>query len=269
MDHHAARRRRALVGVAAMAIGSAGLVGSFAGTAAAHEGTEPEKVHENLSCPDLAELVGSDQEWTEFKIEDFPTEEGEYDYVLSDRGTPDDTSDDAVVTLEVTGPKNFQWTSNVGIDLVFVKGGNAETHGSYYYFYDGEEKTEDEDYTVPPYGQEQNDISHISFCWDDEHTPPSSTSTTEATTTSTTMPEEPTTTSSSTSSTVAPTTSSSVVPTTETPPSSEATTTTVSSGGGLPVTGSNTGLVAAIGGGLLLAGGVFLLARQQLWRRSA
>lgn len=268
MDHHAARSRRALVGVAAMVLGSAGLVGAFASAAAAHDGTEPDKVHENLSCPDLAELVGSDQEWTEFKIEGFPAEEGEHDYVISDRGTPDDTSDDAVVTIIVEGPKNFDWRSNVGIDVVFVKGGNAETHGSYYYYYDGDELTADEDYTVPPYGGEQNDISHITFCWDDEYTPPTSSSTTSSTTPPDTSSS--TTSSSTTSSTVAPTTSSSSSSSSSTTvvPTSQATTTSISSGGGLPVTGSNTGLLAAVGGGLLLAGGVFLVARQQLWRRS-
>jgi LPXTG-motif cell wall-anchored protein len=222
-------------------------------------------VHENLTCADLAELVGSDETWIESKHEGFPDEEGEYELVLSDRGTPDDESDDAVVTIIVTGPKNFDWESNVGIDAVFVKGGNAETHGSYYYYYDGAELTEDVDYTVPPYGEEQNSISHITFCWDDEHQ--STTTTTQATTSTTVAPTTSSTVAPTTSTTEAPTTSSTAAPTTST--TVAPTTTTISSGGGLPVTGSNTGLLAAVGGGLLLAGGIFIVARQQLGRRSA
>jgi hypothetical protein len=259
MDHHAARPRRALVGFAAMVLGTAGVVGGLASTAVAHEGTEPVPTDENLSCAELAEEVGTDEEWVEFKHEGFFEEEGEYDLVLSDRGTPDDDSDDAVVTIDVTGPKNFDWQSNVGIDAVFVKGGTA--HGSYIYYYDGEELTSDVDYTVPPYGGEQNSISHITFCWDDEQPPPSSS------TSSSSVPDS-TTTSEVTTSTTAPSssTSSSVAPTTEAPTTSEASTTTVSSGGGLPVTGSNTGLLVAVGGGLLLAGGT-LLATRQYWRR--
>jgi LPXTG-motif cell wall-anchored protein len=265
MDGHVARSRRAIVGVAAMALGAAGLVGGLASMAAAHEGTEPEELDENYSCAELAELVGTDQEWIESKHEGFFDAEGEYDLVLSDRGTPDDDSDDAIVTIIVTGPKNFDWVSNVGIDAVFVKGGNA--HGSYFYYFDGAELTEDVDYTVPPYGGEQNAISHITFCWDDEG---GGTTTTSSSTTSSTVPHDTSTTSSSTtSSTVAPSTSSSSSSTTMAPTtsSSMATTTTVSSGGGLPVTGSNTGLLAALGGGLLLAGGIFLVARRQLWSR--
>jgi hypothetical protein len=258
MDHHAARPRRALVGLAAMAVGATAVVGGLTSAAAAHEGTEPDKTTENLSCAELAEEVGTDEEWVEFKHEGFFADEGEYDLVLSDRGTPDDDSDDAVVTITVTGPKNFNWASNVGIDAVFVKGGTA--HGSYIYYYEGNELTSDVDYTVPPYGEEQNSISHITFCWDDEEPPPTSSS-------SSLPPDSTTTSEATTSTTEAPSsTSSSVAPTTEAPTTSEAPSTTVSSGGGLPVTGSNTGLLVAVGGGLLLAGGT-LLATRQYWRR--
>jgi hypothetical protein len=258
MDHHAARPRRVLVGLAAMAVGAAAVVAGLASAAAAHEGTEPEKRHDNPSCADLAAELGVGQDWEEFKVEGFPDSAT---YTLSDRGTPDDDSDDATVTITVTGPKNFDWSSNVGIDAVFVKGGNA--HGSYFYYYDGEELTSDRDYTVPPYGQPQNDISHITFCWDDEQTPPSSSSTSSSSSvpdSSTSTSEAPT-----TSSTMAPTTSE--APTTSMASTTEAPTTTVSSGGGLPVTGSNTGLLVAVGAGLLAAGGVLVATTRQYWRR--
>lgn len=259
MDHQAARPRRALLGLAAMALGAAGVVAGLASTAAAHEGTEPEPTDDNLSCAELAEHVGTDEEWVEFKHEGFFEEEGEYDLVLSDRGTPDDDSDDAIVTIIGTGPKNFDWEANVGIDAVFVKGGTA--HGSYLYYYGGDELTEDVDYTVPPYGQAQNSISHITFCWDDEDQPEPTTSSSQATTS---------TTEASTSSTSEVTTSTTEGPSTSVSPSSStpttAPTTTISSGGGLPVTGSNTGLLVAVGAGLLIAGAA-LIGSRQLWRR--
>jgi LPXTG-motif cell wall-anchored protein len=56
-----------------------------------------------------------------------------------------------------------------------------------------------------------------------------------------------------------------VAPTSSTP--TTAPTTTISSGGGLPVTGSNTGLLVAVGAGLLIAGAA-LIGSRQLWRRS-
>lgn len=78
-----------------------------------------------------------------------------------------------------------------------------------------------------------------------------------------TIPPHPTTstTEATTTTTEAPTTS--VAPTTPTTTPS----TTISSGGSLPVTGSNTGLLVAIGGGLLVAGAVLVATTRQYWRR--
>jgi LPXTG-motif cell wall-anchored protein len=118
--------------------------------------------------------------------------------VISDRGTPDDDSDDATVTIDmVMELKNFNWSSNVGIDAIYVKGGSE---GSYFYGYQpdvshegqvvgpGEEATEDIDLGTPPWKVEgKNQISHVTFCWDDEQGPTTSSSSTSSTT-STSMP---------------------------------------------------------------------------------
>jgi len=261
-------RRRAAAGFAAILGGTVGLAFVGAGTANAHEGTEPVPIEGNLDCADLAELLElEDVEWEEDKIEPFPDANGSYDYTLSDRGTPDDESDDAVFTLEVFDRKRFNWTSNVGIDAIVSKGGDG-AGGSYYYYFDGEELTEDVDYTVPPWGQwDRNSISHVTICWDDEDAPETTT------TTSTTMPEETTTTTAPpTTDTTAPpssdTTATTVAPSSTVTTAAPTTTTTV--GEELPETGSNsTMMLVALGAALLAVGAGLVFGTRRFWHRNA
>jgi hypothetical protein len=78
-------------------------------------------------------------------------------------------------TLEVTisnfqgsnagNPGSFDWTSNIGVDAVFVKAGN-DKHNLFVY---DPESTGDTD--LGPQAGQGNGISHISFCYDDEDVP--------------------------------------------------------------------------------------------------
>ena len=103
--------------------------------------------------PKCADLEGEGQDWTEFKRD--PNADGTF----SD-GT-------LTVTITHTQPdKVFSWSSNIGVDAVFVKGGES---GNGFYLYDPpQEKTSDTGLTTPG----QNTISHISFCYDNDPPPP-------------------------------------------------------------------------------------------------
>ncbi|MDY6835583.1 MAG: hypothetical protein SVY53_12365 [Chloroflexota bacterium] len=83
-------------------------------------------------------------------------------------------------------PIAFDWTSNIGIDAIVVKDGNA---GANFYVYDGltsptdgatdtslgswrdSEETNDTGLTTPIDNQTLKAISHITFCYDIEQTP--------------------------------------------------------------------------------------------------
>jgi hypothetical protein len=81
------------------------------------------------------------------------------------------------VTITNFDGKTFDWSSNIGVDAVYVKAGSA---GSYLYIYEPPtESTGDTGLTTP--GDTGNEISHITFCYDLED--PTTTTTTEATTT--------------------------------------------------------------------------------------
>lgn len=268
-------RRRAATGLAAMSAGAALLVVGVAGPASAHGDQEPEepKAPVDKSCPELAELYEVDQDWDEYKITELPDDEVETDFTVDDKGT-EDTSDDAVVRIKLTSEGSIlEWWSTFPIDAVYVNGSNAD-YGSYFYLYapgaDDEGATHDYHLGVPPWNNpHKNTIKSVSFCYDKPETPPSTVpstttpstvppttappSTTEAPTTST--PEETTT-------TTAPAPSTSEAPTT-TPPTTE------TPGGGLPKTGSNTGLLVAIGAGLLAVGAALVASKRQIWRRFA
>jgi LPXTG-motif cell wall-anchored protein len=264
-------RHRGVVGLTAVAAGTAVLVASLAGPAAAHEGKEPFPIEEtrNLSCAELAELLGIDADWTEFKIDvgELPPAGESQDYAI----TPDGT----VTITTLADAKAFDWTSTVGIDAVYVKGGQA---GSYFYGYqpdvdehgdivgDGEESFGDRDLGTPPYwgggdnpyNETKNQISHVTFCWDDE----SSTSTSSTTSSSTPAPSGGSTT----------TTSIDLATDTPTPPSTTPTTLpadVTTSDDTLPRTGSNsTGMMVALGAVLVLAGGALLATTRIVRRRS-
>jgi LPXTG-motif cell wall-anchored protein len=202
MTHDSTRRRWTAAGLVSMAVGSVGVVAGLALPAAAHEGKEPHEIDEpsDLSCAELADLLEIDAEWTGFKIEagDLPAEGESQTYDV----TPDDDGDDAEVTIEMLMElKNFNWSSTIGIDAVYVKGGSE---GSYFYGYQpdvagynsgqggeivgpGEEATEDVDLGTPPWRVEgRNEISHVTFCYDGEGG-----STTSTSSTSSTVPETP------------------------------------------------------------------------------
>jgi LPXTG-motif cell wall-anchored protein len=280
MTHDSTRRRWTIAGLASMAIGAAAVVAGLAAPAAAHEGKEPAEVPEtnSLSCADLAEKFGIEGvEWTESKIEaaNLPGEgESEtYELVAGDR-TPGYEGDGPSVTIDMNMElKNFDWSSTVGIDAVYVKGGSM---GSYFYGYqpevagynednpgtvvgEGAESMGDVDLGTPPYGKPgKNPIKKILFCWDDEDsTSTTSSSTTSSSTTSTTEGSTTTTTESTTSTTadVNPGSSTTVGGGSDTPESTTTTLAVTPASGELPVTGSNGTTLLLLGGLALLAAG--------------
>jgi len=293
-------RMRGVVGLTSLIAGAGVLVAAMALPAAAHKGKEPDKRPENrnLSCAELADKYGVEAAWTEFKIEagELPAEGESRTYVLSDRGTPDDDSDDATVTITVIAEqKAFNWTSNFtepeGIDAIYVKGGSE---GSWFYGYQpdvdvngnvtfpGAEARSGDDLGTPPYwtstdhyNATKNQISHVTFCWDDEGSTTTTSSSSTTTSTSTTMPSE------TPPSTPGPTTTTSIELSTDTLPPSSTTTAAIDLSADttvlqadvatnqdtLPRTGSNTtGLLLALGGVLVVGGGA-LLATTRIVRR--
>jgi LPXTG-motif cell wall-anchored protein len=214
------RRRHALVGLASMAAGAVILVGVPLGSA----GATPQQstpstsvVEDNQTCADLAPAGAT---WTEVKVD--PVEDGTFG---------DGTLE---VTIDVTETDDgdalvFNWTSNIGVDAVFVKGGP----GGLLYIYDPE-STGDTGLHAPvnPNNDKFFGISHVSFCYDEDQGTTTSTSSTTSTSTSTT----------STTMGQSTTTMGAVSPTTTTP------------SGELPVTGSNAWPMVAIGAALLVGG---------------
>jgi len=97
------------------------------------------------------DLQGPGQTWTELKVD--PNGNG--------------TFSDGTLTVTIANTTNddtFDWSSNIGVDAVVVKGGNA---GSYLYRYDPPtEPTADTGLGVPD--PANNGISHILFCYDVE-----------------------------------------------------------------------------------------------------
>jgi hypothetical protein len=151
---HVAQRIRAIGGVGFLSI--AMLTGS-AGVAHAASVTPTPINDGNPTCADFSAA------WTQFKLEGAQLADGTYSdgtlevtisgYVASDSGTPG----------------SFDWTSNIGVDAVFVKAG-SDKHNLYVY---DPESLGDTD--VSPQAGNGNGISHISFCYDeaaDEPTPP-------------------------------------------------------------------------------------------------
>ena len=223
MDERVNLRRRAVAGLITMVIGAGCLIGASQGGAGASSGqattSAPVEVGENATCADLAPEGAT---WVEFKVE--PVADGTF----SD-GT-------LTVTIDVRdtaeGPV-FDWTSNIGVDAVFVKGGP----GGLLYVYDPPaESTGDTGLHAPvnPRNDKFFGLSHVSFCYDKDQATtteaPTTTSTTMASTTTTT--EAPTTTSTTvapttTSTTEAPTTTSTTMASTTTTTEKPTTTTTV------------------------------------------
>jgi hypothetical protein len=179
-------RRALVVGLAALAAA----LGLFTVLPASATHVTPTQESGNARCPNGT---------TELKVE--PVESG----IFTD-GTLE-------VTLIVTGA-TFSFTSNIGVDVVIVKGGNV----SNVYTYDPE-STGDTGLQAPinPKTGEPFGLSHVSFCYDVE-APTTTTTTAPTTTTSTTAP--PTTTTSTTAPPTSTTTPSTTTPSTSTPPTS-------------------------------------------------
>ncbi len=108
----------------------------------------------NQTCQQLANTYSAGSTWTEVKADENPIGAGPF--VYSD-GT-------LTVTITNASEAGFNWTSNIGVDAVFVKSGSS---GHNLYLYDpfgplGAESTGDTG-LIPPGG---NAISHIAFCYD-------------------------------------------------------------------------------------------------------
>jgi LPXTG-motif cell wall-anchored protein len=241
MNHHVARSRRALVGVAAMTVGAVALVVSaFPGAASATGGPQH-------PCPD----DGWYWHWGPHNQNEVPGEHTEDDENIESAAGGDITFTISNIRDEGSG-KAFDFTSSVPVVLVSVRGYQDAGHTNEF----------DPAVTSGTVTGGDDYIKHVKVCPGEETPPttqPSTTSTTEATTSTT----------EATTSTTEATTTTSEAPTTSSAPSTtQGPTTTISSGGGLPVTGSNTGVLVALGAGLLLAGGA-LVATRRFWRPTA
>jgi LPXTG-motif cell wall-anchored protein len=238
---------RTALGLGAIVAGGVIVAGAFPGYAGAAvvqaQATPSTSVVEgNPTCAALAPEGAS---WVEFKVE--PVEDGEF----SD-GT-------LTVTIDVTdtddGPV-FDWTSNLGVDAVFVKGGP----GGLLYVYDPPaESTGDTGLHAPvnPQNGKFYGLSHLSFCYDEDQ---ATTTTSEQDTTTTTSQETTTTTEGATTTTTAGDTSTTTAQV-------EATTPTTTAAGELPKTGNNSFPLLVVGAGLL-CGGTALLAATRWLRHS-
>ena len=152
---------------------------------------------------------------------------GEVKFDPNPVGTGPFEDDDGTLFVTITdaGEFSFDWSSNIGVSLVFVKAGN----GGNAYDYEPGEETSDTNLEPP----DQNAISHITFCWDDDptatptntNTPtntatntPTNTATNTPTSTATNTPTNTTTaTVTATSTPVTPTSTSTPVDPTSTP----------------------------------------------------
>jgi LPXTG-motif cell wall-anchored protein len=240
------RRRYALTGLISMGAGAVILVGALPGTVgAAPEQQSTPSTSVATGNPTCGDLAPAGTAWTELKVD--PVADGTFtDGVLSVTIDVRDTADGPV----------FDWTSNIGVDAVFVKGGPI---GGTLYLYDPPaESTGDTGLHSPvnPQNGKFSGLSHISFCYDTEQ---GTTSTTAEETTSTTAEETTSTTAEETTSTTAEettsTTAGAVSPTTTAP------------GGELPRTGGTISPMLGVGAALLASGGL-LVAYARRFRSS-
>jgi LPXTG-motif cell wall-anchored protein len=243
MQERSRQGRRTAVGLGLIVAGAVTFVGALPGYASGAQETgattSSSLVEDNPTCADLAPAGTT---WTEHKVE--PVVDGTFgDGTLS-------------VTIEVRdtddGPV-FDWTSNIGVDAVFVKGGP----GGLLYVYDPE-STGDTGLHAPV--NPQNDkffgLSHVSFCYDKDQ---GTTTTTEKETTTTTA-KVTTTTEQGVTTTTAGGTSTTAAGVTTTPPTTQAVS-------GLPKTGGNTGPLLVLGA-VLLGTGVALVAATRRFRNT-
>lgn len=109
----------------------------------------------NPTCADFAEQYNDGNPWIEFKLEDKSNEGGPNQ--LQDGTYSDGTLE---VTIDNFDGTSFDWSSNIGVDAVFVKAGNDKHN---LYLYDPESTGDDGLQSQDGSG---NGISHISFCYD-------------------------------------------------------------------------------------------------------
>jgi hypothetical protein len=114
-------------------------------------------VTSNLECD---AFEGESQTWKTLKVDPNPDGAGPFNFT------------DGTLSVTITNAandKSFDWSSNIGVDAVYVKAGAG---GSNLYRYDPPaEKTGDTGLVSP--GDGGNGISHISFCYDGNDVPES------------------------------------------------------------------------------------------------
>lgn len=152
----AGRRIRVIGGIGLLSLS---MLAGTAGIAQAASVTPIPISSGNPDCGDFAEEFGGT--WTEFKLEGA---------ALSNGTHTDGTLSVTISNFENSSggtPGSFDWSSNIGVDAVFVKAGSDKHH---LYVYDPE-STGDTD--LGPQAGSGNGISHISFCYDvgDDPTP--------------------------------------------------------------------------------------------------
>ena len=160
-------------------------------------------------------------DWEEFKIDEMPGNE---------------VYTDGVVTITITNATNtsFDWSSNIGIDAVYVKSGQG---GSVVYLYDPPaEATSGEGLST----RDEKDISHVTFCYDEESPPTTSTTGSTSTSSTSTSTSSTSTSSTSTSSTSTSSTSTSSTSTSSTSTTSSTSSTTSTTSGTSPTSVTNT-----------------------------
>ena len=143
------------VGVGAASAGEPG----DPSTPVSGDGIVPTLESGNPKCTDL----GYERE---FKIDISNAPNGAYTNTTSGVQLLGDWSDGLAVTITISNSNGdvFDWTSTVGIDAILVKGGNA---GNNFYVYEPPtEDTGDTGLGVP--NPDNNSISHVSFCLDND-----------------------------------------------------------------------------------------------------
>lgn len=160
--------------------GVAGMVAAFAAlswaaweagaSSAANVPPTPISQTSNLTCSGFAPAGAV---WSELKVD--PPASGTF------------TNGTLTVTITSFNGKSFNWSSNIGVDAVYVKAGSG---GSNLYVYGGE-ATSDTALSSP--GDTGNAISHISFCYDLGGPTSTPTATNTSTNTPTTATNTPTT----------------------------------------------------------------------------
>lgn len=147
--------RLALFGLSVALLIMVGLPGFIGQGQADH--VDPQFVEGNALCGDLGDW---DQE---FKIKEGQVTSGERE----DPGGPLEVTLTVQETNEDGEVLVFDWSSNIGVDAVFVKGGP----GGNLYLYDPEETSDDGLHA--PFNEDSGEfyaVSHISFCYDQEQT---------------------------------------------------------------------------------------------------